>query len=294
MRITRHERAIDLEVRFDPDGTRMAESSKAAGSSGLRFPTAAVEAAGIVIGKDILEIEDFGPETRGRQRTRPPPDPAPGVRSLRSAHRIERQEHELSMSVGEPDAGEVVAAAARGDREAIRAVWQEHRRWVAAVLLAHKPRHVELEDLLQDVAMTLVSKIDTLRDASNIRAWLRTVAINAARASARGPRLRLAGAVADDADSVPAVSPPPAGDESQRVLALTAALPEPYREPLMLRAVHGMRSRDIAQTLGINEAAVDTRIARARRMLREAIEAADDTGPVRSTIPFRLHAEGNA
>jgi hypothetical protein len=34
----------------------------------------------------------------------------------------------------------------------IRRIWREHRRWVAAILLAHKPREVEVDDLLQVVA----------------------------------------------------------------------------------------------------------------------------------------------
>jgi DNA-directed RNA polymerase specialized sigma24 family protein len=38
----------------------------------------------------------------------------------------------------------------------------------------------------------------------------------------------------------------------------------------MLKAVHGMRSRQIAEILDIPEATVDTRISRARRMLRES------------------------
>ena len=48
------------------------------------------------------------------------------------------------------------------------------------------------------------------------------------------------------------------------------SLPESYREPLLLRAMNGMRSRQIAEILAIEPATVDTRIARARRMLQEA------------------------
>jgi RNA polymerase sigma-70 factor (ECF subfamily) len=53
------------------------------------------------------------------------------------------------------------------------------------------------------------------------------------------------------------------------MLDLASKLPDNYREPLMLRAVHGMRGRHIAQILDLPEATVETRIARARRMLRE-------------------------
>ncbi len=90
----------------------------------------------------------------GRE-TGPAPDQAPAERSARDA---------------------CVALAMGGDRGAIRRLWEENRRWVAAVLLAHKPALEELDDLLQEVAMTLVSKIHTLREETNFRAWLRTVA----------------------------------------------------------------------------------------------------------------------
>ena len=166
-----------------------------------------------------------------------------------------------------------VVAAMSGDRDAIEALWQEHRRWIAAVLLVHKSAGDQLEDLLQDVAMTLVSKISTLREAGNIRAWLRMVAVNVARASARRgrsrPRLER---LIDEAESEACVS----GDginlldgEAQRVLRLAQQLPEAYREPLMLRAVRGMRGKHIASIMDLTEATVETRIARGRRMLRE-------------------------
>ncbi|MCH8896459.1 MAG: sigma-70 family RNA polymerase sigma factor, partial [Proteobacteria bacterium] len=68
--------------------------------------------------------------------------------------------------------------------------------------MTYKPREDDLEDLLQEVAMSLVSKISTVRDPRHVRAWLRTVAINAARASARTrqarPQLRLVGTPEDE------------------------------------------------------------------------------------------------
>lgn len=166
-----------------------------------------------------------------------------------------------------------VVAAMSGDGDAIEALWQEHRRWIAAVLLVHKAAGDQLEDLLQDVAMTLVSKISTLRDVNNIRAWLRTVAVNAARASARRRRARPRLEFLNDDDVDPNARD--GGDttaldeEAQRVMALAQQLPEAYREPLMLRAVHGMRGKHIASIMGLSEATVETRIARGRRMLRE-------------------------
>jgi len=179
----------------------------------------------------------------------------------------------------------LAAAAMRGDPDALQAVWHANRRWVAAVLLAYMPQHEDLEDLLQEVAMTLVSKINTLRDQTNIRAWLRAVAINAARASARSgksrPRLSLAGVDVEEPGVVVRTRHEP-DEDAQRVVDLATRLPEAYREPLILKAVHGMRSRQISAILGIPEATVDTRVSRARRMLRELLRgpaAISDGGP---------------
>jgi RNA polymerase sigma factor (sigma-70 family) len=168
----------------------------------------------------------------------------------------------------------LAAAAMQGDRSAIAALWNEHRRWIAAVLLAYKPKSEDLEDLLQEVAMTLVTKINTLREESNVRAWLRAVAVNVARAAGRTERSRPTLRLIDNEGQLPIAThmetfESGVDDHSQRVLALAARLPEAYREPLMLKAVQGMRSRQISEILGIPEATVDTRISRARRMLRE-------------------------
>jgi RNA polymerase sigma-70 factor (ECF subfamily) len=166
----------------------------------------------------------------------------------------------------------VAAAAVSGDRDAMHALWHEHRRWIAAVLLAHKAQEDHLDDLLQEVAMALVRRIDTLREAGNVRAWLRTVAVNAARASARARRARpRPGTLAAEPPAEPDPRNRSLDEEARRVMDLARELPEAYREPLLLRAVHGVRGRHIAQMLGLSEATVETRIARARRMIRQML-----------------------
>jgi RNA polymerase sigma-70 factor (ECF subfamily) len=175
----------------------------------------------------------------------------------------------------------------RGDREAMQALWAEHRRWIAAVLLAHKSPLDHLDDLLQDVAMTMVSKLNTLRETRNVRAWLRTVAVNTARASARSRNARpvLASLAVETAGGGRCGAGTAAlDDEARRTLNLAARLPESYREPLMLRAVHGMRGRHIAEILELPEATVETRIARARRMVRELAGSGDDDRRDRAVV----------
>ena len=55
--------------------------------------------------------------------------------------------------------------------------------------------------------------------------------------------------------------------------AMIATLPRDLREPLVLSTVQEMSNSDIAEVLAIPEASVRTRMARARTMLRQKLEA---------------------
>lgn len=203
----------------------------------------------------------------------------------------------------EPDivGAQRAAAAIRGSTDALREVWQQHRRWIAGVLLAHKPRDVDLEDLLQDVALSLVKRIGDLRDPAAVRPWLRQVAINAARASGRREQVRrperrgLRIDAGDAASTLASGTGPTAArslvgsinsegrEEGAHLLGLARGLPEGYAEPLILRCVRGMSYREIGRVLDLPETTVETRIARARRMVREMVALQAAGAPQRAT-----------
>lgn len=203
---------------------------------------------------------------------------------------IQSAEKPVSDSVSSGNSA-AVAAAIRGDADAVRLVWSTHRRWVAAVLLAHKPREADVEDLLQEVAVAFVKTIGELRDGAALKPWLRTVAINAARAAGRKSRLRKREVEvvreAGDEASNPAISAPAEAasghEEASRLMELARRLPEGYREPLLLRCVRGMSYQQIGALMALPETTIETRIARGRRMLRELA----DLGPGEPAAPTR-------
>jgi RNA polymerase sigma-70 factor (ECF subfamily) len=53
---------------------------------------------------------------------------------------------------------------------------------------------------------------------------------------------------------------------------MLAALPETYREPLMLQVIGGYGCAEIATMIGITEGAVMTRLTRARQALRRLLD----------------------
>ena len=190
-----------------------------------------------------------------------------------------------------PEEASLFAAARVGDRPALERLWNRNRRWIAAVLLLHKPRGADLDDLLQEVAATLVARIGSVRDAEAFPGWLRAVAVNAARMSARaGSRRR---AAIDRFTSMMAGrfrgSEPisdDAADAANRLRERLAALPEEYAEPLLLRLVHDLPYARIAAILDLPETTVENRIVRGRRMLRTlAADLADPSVPTREDRP---------
>ncbi len=187
----------------------------------------------------------------------------------------------------------VIEGAIRGEHEALRELWRRNRRWVAAIILAHKPRWADVEDLLQEVGVSIVRKVGELRDPAAFKPWLRTVAINAARAAARDKsgKFRRLGLPSDDdenggvlarvlgGNATPVAARGEASEEAKRLMELAMELPEGYREPLLLRCVREMSYRQIGELVGLPESTVETRIARGRRMLRDLATQREGAAP---------------
>jgi RNA polymerase sigma factor (sigma-70 family) len=201
---------------------------------------------------------------------------------------VHQQPSPVEFAVETPTAGDAVLSlaearlferAAAGERGAIAEVWRDNRRWIAAVLAAHAPRGADVEDLLQEVAATLVSKCHHIRDAASLRGWLRVVAVNAARMAARGKSIERR-AVRNFAQEVAAArANPRTGGDARDTLDLLAALPPLYAEPLLLQSAQGLTQRQIAELLDVPETTVETRLARARRMLRQLAREQEGTMP---------------
>jgi RNA polymerase sigma-70 factor (ECF subfamily) len=167
-----------------------------------------------------------------------------------------------------------------GDRFALDGLWRAHRRFAAAVLLAHQPRTADLEDLLQDVAMKFVAQMHTLKAPGSFRPWLRTVARNVAMSHGRRRKVRGPHAPLPEADPVD-----PAHDQAQLagsirdqladMLRIVHGLHVDYREPLLMRSVQGMSQKAIAEALDLPVTTIETRLARARRLLRRELSSVD-------------------
>lgn len=110
----------------------------------------------------------------------------------------------------------------------------------------------------------------------NFFAWMSSICRNIRFADLRRKALPL---VSDEElESVPDERPTPledllSGSDAAAVCAAVSRLPEPYREPVLLRYWAGLPHAGIAAALGLSEVAARQRLFQARARLRAELEA---------------------
>jgi RNA polymerase sigma-70 factor (ECF subfamily) len=133
------------------------------------------------------------------------------------------------------------------------------------------------EDVVQETLIRAWKSRDELKDSAAVRPWLFTIA---RREHARlYERKRLPTIDIDDAEALG--DPALASDGDAALLDLRRAimrLPDEYREPLVLQVLGGLTTAEIAAELQLTQAAVLTRLFRARNRLRTlyGLEPAED------------------
>jgi len=144
----------------------------------------------------------------------------------------------------------------------------------------------DAEDVVQDACLRAFRAIGGYAGGSP-RAWVLTIVRHAAYDWLRKNRAGVLVAVDDLAavehglDRDAAGAPASAGETPEAALiakadaaalqAAIAALPPPFREALVLRDVHGLSYREIAEVTGVPVGTVMSRLARARRQLISTI-----------------------
>jgi|SRR5579863_916490 len=163
----------------------------------------------------------------------------------------------------------LVKAAQMGDRSAFGQLYASYARMVHGILLARVP-HSSVEDLVQDVFLQALPRLNSLRDTSRFGGWLAAIARNRAADFHRHSKPDIA---FEETLHTEEKSSPDAHDRSEALFVLQAirSLPETYRETLMLRLVEGMTGPEIAAHTGLTHGSVRVNLHRGMQQLRAAL-----------------------
>jgi len=183
-----------------------------------------------------------------------------------------------SVSIDGESLRQVVAGAQRGDPLAADRLVRAHDGWVRSAIYGVTGRTDLVEDVAQQVWARVWERLDTLRNPRQLRSWLYTIARNTAIDVGMAARRQAARESSLDADAGPMlryVAAPdagaPDGELRRGVLRAVRALPSHYREPFVLRHMADWSYAEIAEVLELPIDTVETRLVRARRMLREML-----------------------
>jgi len=167
----------------------------------------------------------------------------------------------------------------RNQDQVLDALVREHSRMVYRIAYAVLRSHHDAEDATQETFVRVLRYGAKLPGLDDPKTWLARIAwrVAADRGKRRGSTQEVT--LDDPEKPLPEVaSHDSSADETlqgRQVSALLekliVALPAKLREPLILSTVEEMTPREVAATLGINEAAVRSRVFRARQILKEKL-----------------------
>jgi RNA polymerase sigma factor (sigma-70 family) len=156
--------------------------------------------------------------------------------------------------------------------ERVVALYQARVARLASRLLGWR---ADVDDVVQDVFLTALSKAHTFRGDASLWTWLTVITVNRCRSQQRRAALfarfvkwsrtqNIAAAPAADRSTV--------GDESAtKVREAVAALPMTDREVIVLCYLEGRLPAEMSQALGLSINAVEVRLHRARKKLKVSL-----------------------
>ena len=180
---------------------------------------------------------------------------------------------------------ELVRRVQAGDRPAFSALFSRHRDKVYRLALRVTRNEARAQDAAQDAFVQVFREIGRLQDGAAFATWLHRVTIIAALMRLRAERrYRHEDPSLWYSSDGETLEPPDEGartideEASHKELARDAAetlgsLRESFRTVFVLRELEELTTTQTATRLSITEAMVKTRLFRARRALRWALQA---------------------
>lgn len=170
----------------------------------------------------------------------------------------------------------IVEQARHGDALAFEAIYREYQPQIAGYLCRLVQDPELAADLTQDVFISAYKAIGRTQPGLKLRAWLYTIATNAAMSHHRRRRVVQWSPLDDRGTDSPTEGPEDRYAAREELSDALHALPPEQSACLLLSARDGFTFEEIGKMLGISEAAAKTRAYRARLTLARALRASEE------------------
>lgn len=141
---------------------------------------------------------------------------------------------------------------------------EQYSPMLLRAVLTRVPTTADAEDVVQDVFVRLMTKHPRFRDGEHEKAWLLRTALNRASDLRRTKH--------DDVPLDETIPAPPQNETYPLLLSAVRALPKRYSAVIHLYYYEGYSIHEIARLLALPAPTVGTRLARARKRLRELLK----------------------
>lgn len=185
----------------------------------------------------------------------------------------------MNLPLTQRSDAELASLALAGQQSAYGELMRRHRDGVFRLARGHVGDPTEALDITQETFIAAFAALTRYDGARPFRLWIARIAINKCHDWARRRAVRRfftfarpiddAAAIADDAQTPEAQVQ--SHVELAQIQAAISDLPANLKDVLVLRTIEGMSQAEAAQTLGVSEKAVETRLYRARNKLAEKL-----------------------
>ena len=207
---------------------------------------------------------------------------------------------------GKQSEQELIRLICAGERERFYPLIRPYERMVYTTAFAILGNASDAEDVTQEVFLKALRGLSGFRAEAKFSTWLIQIALNESRMMLRRKRRKEYESLDSQAESEDGEYRPRdfadwreipsealARKELRRALLhAIAALKPLYRDVLVLRDIRHLTVRETAETLGVSQEVVKTRLLRARLRLRDALAPGydgnwtNDAGPYRKVRPW--------
>jgi RNA polymerase sigma-70 factor (ECF subfamily) len=182
---------------------------------------------------------------------------------------------------GKQNESALVCAAQQGDKEALQLLLMRNWTWLKGLVYSIVGDADEIDDVLQDICVRVIAKVDSVREPERFRPWLAVLARRQAlrhrqrkaqRPGSMGEELAELGCDERARQFPQAIE---RKEQCEQILGAVRALPEKYRQVFMLQYGSDLTYGQIAEILDIPITTVQIRLVRARRMIYDRVTGKD-------------------